>query len=269
MNDSILTFIILTLLHINNYMLTFPSDIANLTVRPFVVFECAGSQSRAKSTLIALPIPGSLTFGDESTYNNTELGILGGAISSLSGQIAGGAGLTDVMGQASGAVANAASNARIGSIIQGITAASGASEGLQSAVSIGTGTTLNKNIQTEFTSTNTRTFSFAFQLIARNSAERNTIKSIVNEFRLGLYPEGDFFQLRYPPKWKISFRKSNGISAAELEDIPKIGSCYLTGVQTAFNSAGNMWHTDGSPLETTLTVTFMETQAHTLDSLPK
>jgi hypothetical protein len=250
-------------------MLTFPSDVANLTVRPFVVFECEGSQSRATSKLIALPIPSSLTFGDESTYNNTELGIIGGAISSLSGRIAEGAGLSGVMGQAAAAVSKAEGNARIGSIIQGITALSGASEGLQSAVSIGTGTTLNKNIQTEFTSTNTRTFSFAFQLIARNSKERNTIKSIVNEFRLGLYPEGDFFQLRYPPKWKISFRKSDGVSAPEIEDIPKIGSCFLTGVQTAYNSTSNMWHTDGSPLETTVTVTFMETQAHTLDSLPK
>jgi hypothetical protein len=250
-------------------MLTFPSDVANLTVRPFVVFECEGSQSRAKSKLIALPIPSSLTFGDESTYNNAELGILGASVGSLAGQVAGGAGLKDVMSSADAAVAKAVGNASIGSIIQGITAASGAGEGLQSAVSIGTGTTLNKNIQTEFTATNTRTFSFAFQLIARNSKERNTIKSIVNEFRLGLYPEGDFFQLRYPPKWKIRFLRSSGISATDLEDIPKIGSCYLTGVQTAYNSTSNMWHTDGSPLETTVTVTFMETQAHTLDSLPK
>ena len=250
----------------------FPLDANLLTRRPFIKFICQGSGSRAAN--IALPMPGSMNFGDESTYNNAELGIFGGAISEFA-SIASRSGQTfesgvKEIGNSSLANLNKAKNeASIASIIQGVSALTGA-ESIQSAISIGTGTTLNKNITTEFTASNTRTFSFAFQLIATSSAENDMIKRIVKSFREGVYPEEiGAFQLQFPPKWSITFLTGGPNGKTEIPDIPKIGDVYLTGVTTAYNSAANMWRADGSPLETTITVSFIETKAHTLKSLPQ
>ena len=247
--------------------LYFPIDIDKLTKRPFLHFICSGSGDRAAT--IALPMPGSITFGDESTYNNAELGIIGNAVGSLAGQVSKGAGVDAIKGSAEKSIKAGLAQSSVASIIQGIGALTGAPEGLQSAISIGTGTTLNKNITTEFTATNTRTFSFAFQLIARTEKENVMIKDIVRAFRQGVYPEGTDFQLKFPPKWQIKFMLGGVASKTEISDIPKIGDVYLTGASTVYNSSANMWRTDGSPLETTLTVSFTETKAHTLESLPK
>ena len=247
----------------------FPIDANSLTRRPFIHFICNGSGARAAS--IALPMPPSINFGDESTYNNAELGIVGGYVNEVAGLIGQGSknlasGISDIGGR----ILNSSKNMGIESIVQGISALAGAPESIQSAINIGTGTTLNKNITTEFTATNTRTYSFVFQLIARTEQENTMIKNIVRAFRLGVYPEGKEFQLKFPPKWEIKFMVGGTTAAkTEISDIPKIGDVYLTGVTTVYNSSANMWRTDGSPLETTITVNFIETKAHTLESLPE
>jgi hypothetical protein len=247
-------------------MLFFPENIGELTRRPFIYFTC---DDLTRGANIALPMPPSMNFGDESTYNNAELGIIGNAVSSLAGQVSRGVGAGEIVNSATDSIKKAYNQSNIGSIIQGIGALSGVPEGLQSAISIGTGTTLNKNITTEFTASNTRTYSFAFQLIARTQSENNMIKNIVQAFRLGVYPKGNDFQLTFPPKWKIKFQQGGSSGAKEIIDIPKIGDVYLTGVTSVYNSSANMWRTDGSPLETTITVNFIETKAHTLESLPR
>lgn len=247
--------------------LTFPRD-GGLEKRPFVVFTCRGGSIQ----VIALPIPGSLQFGDGATYNNTELGFLGGSVANIASAVSkNGTGLDSLSG-ALGSEINAAKNnfknATIAQAIQAATAVSGAGEGIQSAISVGTGTTVNKNITTEFTSTNTRVFSFQFQLIPRTMADGEIIRRIVSTFRENLYPEGGNFQLKYPPKWSIEFRRG-GNGGSQLSHLPKISETYLTEVNTTYNSSSNMWRGDGSPLETTIQVQFMETKAHTKDSLPK
>lgn len=250
--------------------LYFPSDRSKLSSRPFIKFSCKGKHANT----IILPIPGSLQFGDGVTYNNSELGFLGGAITNIAAAVSNASGLKGAAGAAYNSVVDAgrkaiseASNASIASIIQGVTAVSGAPEGIQNAISIGTGTTLNKNITTEFTSVNTRVFTFAFQLVPSSVDEARDIRDIVKAFRLNLYPEGGAFQLKYPPKWTIEFKK--GGTGATIEDIPKIGETYLTEVSTTFNSTANMWRADGSPIETTIQLQFWETRAHREDTLPK
>lgn len=240
--------------------LHFPSDITN---RPCIIFTCIGS---GRASTIGLPIPGSLQFGDGATYNNTELGFLGGSLANVASTISS-QGLTkeslsSALSNEFNAATGAYSNPSIGTLIQGVIAMSGANEGIQSAISVGTGTTVNKNITTEFTSTNTRVFSFQFQLIPKDSKETTTIKNIVESFREGLYPEAiGNYQLKYPPKWTISF------SGGSTDYLPKIGETYLTEVNTTYNSSANMWRTDGSPLETTIQVSFMETKAYTYETL--
>ena len=243
--------------------LTFPSNTKNLSQRPFIRFSCSGKDAKS----IILPIPGSLQFGDGATYNNTELGFLGGSLSAISSTVSAGGNVGDVTKQLGEIGKNATAGKGIGAIIQGVTSMTGAPEGIQSAISIGTGTTLNKNINSEFTATNTRVFSFAFQLIPMTTDEAKSIQSIVDAFRINLYPEGDDFQLYYPPKWAIEFRR--GGTGQVIADIPRIGDVYLTEVSTTFNGTSNMWRTDGSPIETSIQLQFMETKAYRRDNLPK
>jgi hypothetical protein len=249
----------------------FPSNRSTLASRPFIRFSCKGKHA----TTIVLPIPGSLQFGDGATYNNNvELGALGSAVAGVASAASGANSFKGAGAAAAAQIANAyntakteLANSSISSIIQGVTALTGANETIQSAISIGTGTTLNKNISTEFTSTNTRVFTFAFQLIPSSTDEATAIRNIVNAFRINLYPEGGVFQLKYPPKWAIEFRR--GGSGNVISDIPKIGPTYLTEVSTTFNSSANMWRADGSPIETSIQLQFVETQAYREDTIPK
>ena len=235
----------------------FPSDLN--AERPCIIFQCTGGPQ------IALPAPGSLAFSDAVTYNDSsELGVRGAMTAGAAGKIASDGlsldTLTGVAGDAFSKLKSAITGNSIGGIMQGIAAATGIGDNYKSAISIGTGTTINKNITTEFTSTNTRVFTFDFQLIPQNSAESNSIRDIVKAFRENVYPEGNEFQLKYPPKWEIKYTK--------LKNVPTIGEVYLTQVNTSYNTSMNIWRSDGSPVETSIQLQFMETKAHTRNTLP-
>lgn len=235
----------------------FPADIN--TSRPVIVFQCVGGPQ------IVLPAPGSLEFSDAATYNDTELGIRGGMVAqAASGITTGGLGLDNLKGiggNAIDSIKSAVTGNSIGGIMQGISSMiPGLGDNYKSAISIGTGTTVNKNITTEFTSTNTRAYGFSFQLIPQNERDNETIRRIVLSFRENLYPEGNNFQLKYPPKWTISY--------GFLKNLPEIGEVYLREVNTSYNSSANMWRADGTPFETSIQLSFMETKAHTRETLP-
>lgn len=235
----------------------FPADIN--ASRPLIVFQCLDGPQ------IVLPAPGSLQFSDAATYNDTELGVRGGMVAgAASGITAGGFGMDNLKGIAGNVIdglKSAITGNSIGGIMQGISAVvPGLGDNYKSAINIGTGTTVNKNITTEFTSTNTRAYGFTFQLIPQNKHDSETIRQIVLSFRENLYPEGNNFQLKYPPKWTIIY----GL----LTHLPAIGEVYLREVNTSYNSTANMWRADGSPFETTISLAFVETKAHTKETLP-
>lgn len=229
-------------------MLQYPSNLQS-TSHPAIKFSSTGGDS------IYLPVPTSLEFADSATYNDAELGYRGkktldsaqtasgggGSLSSLAGGI-----LNDITG---------------GGIALGLAQASPfGTEGMKSAVGIATGTTLNKNITSEFTGVGTRGFSFSFNMMPYSQSDASMIKGIVFAFRKGIYPDGNDFSLKYPPKWNISFVNCGSY-------IPKIAECYLEDVQTAYNSNTNMWRSDGAPLETSISLTFKETKALTLKEI--
>lgn len=240
---------------------SFPDNRDKMAGRPTIRFSCDGTNE----AIIILPMPGSLQFGDGASYNNAELGIKGQMIASAAAAAPGAGSDQASLAKTFDGIKEAGSNASVASILQGIASTMNIGENVASAISIGTGTTLNKNITTEFTATNTRVFSFNFQLISTSASETAKIREIVNAFRLNLYPEGDDLQLKYPPKWDIKFLAGG----SDIPDIPKIGKTYLTEVSTTFNGSANMWRVDGSPLETSIQLQFMETKAYRRDTLPK
>lgn len=254
---------------------TFPSNLASLTTtRPVVSFSCDGPQA----VTINLPIPQSLSFEDSATYDNTELGYLGASLSQIAGAANSSSSLGEFGNKLSSIVGSkfdalAGEGKSMSNIIAGVAGGFGTAiatkfgtdtSKLTSAVGIGTGTTSNKNITTEFTNVGTRNFAFAFKMIAETQSEAQSIASIVEAFRVNLYPEGDISNLflKYPPKWKIKFLSGANGGLSELPNLPKIFDCYLTSCNSTYNSSGNLWRTDGSPLETDLTISFTETRSN-------
>ena len=54
---------------------------------------------------------------------------------------------------------------------------------------------------------------------------------------------------------------TNGTTLTEMKHIPRIFSCYLTGVNTTINDQGNMYHPDNAPLSVTISITYQATRA--------
>jgi hypothetical protein len=237
--------------------LYFPPELANDS-RPLVQFSCNKARSNYNDAFsIFLPIPQSLQFSDAATYNDVELniaGALGGALSAAqTGGITG----------ASNYLAKTAANSlpsSLGELGQLAATMTPLPESVRSAVNIGLGTTLNKNITTEFTGMATRQHAFQFKLMSKSMQESETIRNIARAFRIGLYADGDTLQLNYPPTWSISFLHKSG---TVLEYIPKIYECYLSGMTSSYNQTANLWFSDGAPLECDINLTFVETRALT------
>ena len=100
-------------------------------------------------------------------------------------------------------------------------------------------------------------------MIARSQGESNLIRRIQSKFRHFVYAsrggEDNTITLEYPPVWTIKFMNMD--SGTENIYIPRIYSCYCTGVNTNFNQTGNIYFTDDAPLEVDLEVSFTETRA--------
>ena len=229
-------------------MLQYPSNLQS-TSHPAIKFSSTGGAS------IHLPVPTSLEFADSATYNDAELGFRGKKTLDTAQAVSGGGGSFSSL---AGGILNDITG---GGVALGLAQASPfGTEGMKTAIGVATGTTLNKNITSEFTGVGTRGFSFSFNMMPYSQADASMIKNIVFEFRKGIYPEGNDFSLKYPPKWKISFINCGAY-------IPKIAECYLEDVQTTYNSSTNMWRSDGAPLETQIALTFKETKALTLKEI--
>jgi hypothetical protein len=235
-------------------MLIYPPDIVRHDKdRPVVVFRNKIDAAENDQHII-FPVPQSVQFSDSASYNSSEIGF-GGAVLMSALRSSNG---TDSINNAYNTVKNSIPS-NVASLA-GLIAKNGTfGSNVQNAVSVASQTILNKNLVTEFTGMGTRQFSFTFKLVATSKIETNIIKEIADTFRAGLYPEGNALQLKFPPTWYINFQKGG----EDIPYLPKIFETYLTSMETTYNGSGNMFHADGSPVETELRVSFTETRALT------
>lgn len=240
--------------------LYFPDDLQSGKM-PLMQMICNTPRNNLNdSFFVWLPVPLNLQFADAATYNDAELnaaGMIGGALSAArSGGITG---ASNYLGNLKGSIPN--SLPELGQLAASMAPLD---ESVKSAISIGLGTTLNKNITTEFTGMATRRFQFAFKFMAKSKSESEMIRNISRAFRIGLYAEGNTLQLKYPPTWSINFLDGNG---SVLEYIPKIYECYLETLNVSYNQSANVWFSDGAPLECDLSLSFIETRALTAEDI--
>jgi hypothetical protein len=197
----------------------------------------------------------SLQFNDAATYDNTPLDFGGSVILN---------GLThreQTVSDSSSSIGSQLRSAIPNSLREAVGLVGSLVLPRQSAAAVGiaTRTSLNKNIVTEFNGVGTRQFSFQFKLMTVSVEEAKIIKKICEVFRANLYPTGNSLQLSYPPTWYINFKKDG----KDISYIPKIFECYLSNISTVYNASSNLWHPDGSPVETDLQISFVESRALT------
>lgn len=128
-----------------------------------------------------------------------------------------------------------------------------------------TNTTKNPNTETTFESNAVRTFQFTFKLMPKTEVDTEVIDRIVKYFYLKSFATASLGKLEYPPKWKIAY-KNNGGNAKYL---PKIDECYLTAVTINQNTQSNIFHANGSPQDTELSLTFQETKVQDQSELKR
>ena len=210
-------------------------------------------------------------FNDGVSYDNAELGVLGAAA------VGGSKGdMGNVLGAGKDLLKSSVSDVLRGGKNSSV-AASLALQRLKSvpifgdlfvknlaATQIATGVKQSPNVRVLFNSTNLRSFSFSFNLIASSTSEAREINEIVKRFRTELYPEaliqkiGDAnveVGLKFPNRFLLS------LHYGEKEIFHKIKPCYLTSMSTTYNKSQSGMHYDGQPFEVDITLNFSESLA--------
>ena len=243
--------------------LMYPLELRSQSQRPCIEFTAYDTSSGdVQLKTIWFPCPAGIEISDQATYNTIDLGALGGALNQAieAGKSAAG-GAKGKFKAGSNALLGQVKDARAGEIAA---IAAMALPGYGDKLQFKAKTILNPNTNTTFSGNSVRSFTFAFKMIARSESEAKEIQKIHQTFRKYTYADSNGNQqnltLRYPPVWRIRFLDGQ---KNENKYIPKIYSCYLQGVQSSFNSTAPVFHTDGSPLEVDVSISFQETRALT------
>ena len=251
--------------------LVYPLDLRSASDRPvvrFTAFERKNKQGGATHHHIYFPAPPGIAFSETANYNTINLGALGGAaqsaISAGADAFRAGGGMSGALSAAGSNIASQAKSLKAGEVAALAAKYSGVvGDDLKGAIGLATGSVVNPNTNTTFEGNSVRSFGFTFKLVARSAAETEVIRRIHNKFRAFSYADADKnannLVLSYPPVWNIDFL--NMQTASDNPYIPKLFSCYLTGVQSTFNTTSGAFHRDGAPLEIDISLSYQETRA--------
>jgi hypothetical protein len=246
---------------------TFPSELIS-TNRPIIEFRCLQDHSILKAgTTIYLPAPEGLSYSNSSTYNDSELGVFGGAILGGLNSIDPTKKLNEIgedLIRKGTSAFEAAKGVNPKNLI--LAAASGFVQdtGIKAAVGVAAGARFNPYVVTSFDGTNTREYSFEYKLIPSSAEEAATIKKITQLFQIAVYGEIDGgFLLKYPPKWKLTILVPDNKAGTgkALKPLSSFYECYLQGCNVTYNASNNSYFRDNSPFETDISLTFKETKA--------
>jgi hypothetical protein len=230
---------------------------------PFIAFTVTGSEPNQ----IFFPIPQGLTFSDSMIYSSMDLGILGDIGAKAAAEALGPKNEKRGMVRKAGGVMSTTASATMDKIgkMNAAAAASIAAAGLRQdnaagIINYATKQVLAPNTRTAFNNASVRSFQFQFKMVSRSQKDTDAVRSIVQTFQKYMYPEGDDVIMKYPPTWNIKFHDGTGSLNPY---IPGIYDCYLTSFTSTFNASTNIFHEDGSPIETDVTIAFQETKALT------
>jgi hypothetical protein len=247
--------------HVSFQALNNPPSNENIKVEPLKLKILDGEK-------VTMFLPISFVVNDIISYENSELGATGAAglqalqntgdIAAAAGQAikTGVAGLKDIFaaGSSLSGVAGRIAVARGASFIP----SQAARDVIRSAAQV----TVNPNVRSIFRGVALREFTFQFKLIPTSLEESREIKRIIKFFRYHAYPEslevsGVPIAYTFPNMFKIKLMYKNSPVGT------RIKMCYLRNVSTNYNPTASSFHSDGSPAEIDLTLSFVENRTLT------
>jgi len=158
--------------------------------------------------------------------------------------------------------------ATFNTLLQGINAVAGADISLNKALGTVTGTILNPNVELAYEAPKLRTFSLKFKLVPRTVLEAKDIRKLCNTFKKSMLPkfagqalfgaqEEAANLITIPDLCQVYFMKGSSFHPY----LPKYKLCGITDVSINYTAAGAYATlTDGSPVATELTITFLESK---------
>ena len=251
--------------------LMYPLELRSQEDRPCIEFTAFDTSSGSVvQKTIWFPCPAGIAISDSASYNTIQLGALGGAVADIANETKQGAAAGEgVLGTIGGAIkgggsAIAKQSGGVGEIAANAGQMAAGTMGQGDKVAFLRKKIMNPNSNTSFDGNPIRTYSFSFKMIARSQQESQAMKRICEIFQKYVYADSNGntqnLTLRYPPVWRIRILDGQKI---ENQYLPKIYSCYLTGVSTTYNSAAATFHSDGAPLEVDVAINYQETRALT------
>lgn len=245
-------------------ILVFPPEIRRENPRnggeyPVICFTYYNKKNVA-TKWIYLPMPPGIEFGDSMNYSTVDLGLIGDIVAKTIKGAQGETGIIDSLTGAASAlgkdVIQKAKNANLAAAASIVARRAGA-EKIANVIDFQNRQIIAPNTNTMFQGANTRSFNFKFKMMATSREQNDTIQDIVSILREKIYPMGTDIILEYPGTWKISFL----VDTQQNTYLPRIYRCYLTSFTSAYNSANNMWHDGGAPVEVDVAMTFQEVKA--------
>tara|TARA_B100000073_G_scaffold345523_1_gene354758 strand:+ start:473 stop:1489 length:1017 start_codon:yes stop_codon:yes gene_type:complete len=225
----------------------FPNDLAEgaNTGLPFIRFGINSNKGTEK-VAIYLHLPPGISVSDGVNYSGFDIGTLRGGIGKVKGMLDDGR-----LGISESDLFATALIAKDKIVTPGSTV-----EKITSAAALKAGVATNPYTRTAFETTNVRGYQFSFKMVASNAEESAKIMAIERTFRKFLYPKRmGSIAVVYPPLFHIDFY----VEGSKSEYLPKIKPCYLTTLDTTFNSTSSTFHQDtGAPTEVDISLTFQE-----------
>lgn len=131
---------------------------------------------------------------------------------------------------------------------------------LERAQQVLSGTVPNPRKQALFNQIDPRNFQFNWIFSPETEREANTVQEIIRTFATYSLPKVmlNESQFQFPAEFEFSFHN--------IEGAPKISKCVCTGVSTSMNPNSLQLTQSGHPVQSALSLSFMETDLRTQDS---
>jgi len=237
--------------------LVFPRDMLVDSQRPYIRFTCKPVNGGQSMTSVNLPCPGGVSYSDGGSYTTIDMGVIG----DVAQAVAKGGTAMEIAGNASGAFMKQIEGMGVSGA--GILAlkAMGAND-TATALEFANKSIRNPRTNTAFSGNTLRSFQFNFKMIGKDPSEVDEINEIQSFFREQIYASKlngtSTIMQQYPNQWTVKFMDPR--DGEELQYMPKIFTCYLTGASTVINSTSNTYRTDLSPYEIDVSLQFQETK---------
>ena len=162
-------------------------------------------------------------------------------------------------GESAGNLLQSSLNKAVPSLKQVATGAAGSIAGLSGshALAVSRGQVYNPNVELLYTSPQLRGFTFEFNFVSKNASESSTVDDIIYEFKKWSSPQNpgeNSGVLIVPHIWNVVY---SGLSAKKMAKFKPAALTNVT-VQDNANSNTHTTYDDGTPVVTSMVLTFKE-----------